>query len=372
MKMASQAQMDRRLRFFIFGVSLAIMACILVSISEFHVAPYTSRPRIGFLLTGGRDEAGWNRGHYQSAMAAAEEYNIDLVVREHITVRPETCRNVIDAMAAQGIRCFILAGHFATPEMTAMMETYPNYVFCVADAGCEGANIAAYSLRFYEARYLTGILAGMRTRTGSVGYVAPFPSPEINAGINAFAMGAQSVNPGVRVRVAWTGGWDEPEREKAAVAKLWETEVDVLTYQQDGLSVAVAADQAGIDYIGYQDVIPGHRHYLTAIKTEWRGVYGELFRRFQIDELKGDSVLWPGLLHRTLGLFSFGNWVASEQEDEVEAAEFDVLHGRPVFSGAVFDQDGQQRCQEGETLRAAYVRKGMNWLLKGVETDGRG
>ncbi len=372
MKLASQAQMDRRLRVFIIGVSLAILACTLVSVSEFHVAPHTSRPRIGFLISGGRDEAGWNQGHFQGAMAAATEYGVDLIVREHLTPRPESCRSVIEAMAAQGVRFFILAGHFATPEITAMLEKYPKMVFCIADAGCEKPNIVAYSLRFYEARYLAGILAGQRTQTGYIGYIAPFPSPEINAGINAFALGAQSVNPEARVHVVWTGNWNAPDKEREAVASLWQTQADILTYQQDGHSAADAAEQAGIDYIGYQEAFPQHRHYLTAIKTDWRGVYSELFRRYFLGELTGGDTFWPGLLHWTLSLSSFGDWVTPEQQDAVEAAELDVLHGRPVFSGELLDRDGQRHCSEGEAIRAAYIRKEMNWLLKGVETVGKG
>ncbi len=372
MKLASQAQMDRRLRVFILGVTMAILACTLVSVSEFHVAPHASRPRIGFLLTGGRDEAGWNRCHFQGAMAAATDYGIDLIVREHLSPRPESCRNAIESMAAQGVRFFILAGHFATPEIIAMLEQYPQMLFCVADAGCEKNNIVAYSLRFDEARYLAGILAGQRTQTGFIGYIAPFPSPEINAGINAFALGAQSVNPEARVQVAWTGSWNAPEKEREAVTTLWQSQADVLTYQQDGHTVADAAEQAGIDYIGYQEAFTQHRHYLTAIKADWRGVYSELFRHFLLGELSGGDTFWPGLLHWSLSLSSFGDWVTPEQQDAVGNAELNVLHGRPVFSGEILDRIGQQRCSEGEAIRSVCIRKKMDWLLRGVEIVGKG
>ena len=371
MKIATQATMDRRVRFFIIGVSLLILLCILVSISQFHVAPRASRPQIALLLTGGRDEAGWNRAHYRGAMAAAKTHEIDLIVREHVTARSDTCRNIIEGMAAQGIRTFLLAGHFNTPEILDMLKEYPRFLFCVADASCEGKNILGYSLRFYEARYLSGILAGQRTRSGLVGYIAPFPTPEVNAGINAFALGVQRENPNARVQVVWTGAWNASEREKAAVARLWQTETDVLTYQQDGPTVANAAEQAGIDYIGYQEVFPRHRHYLTAIQTEWQGLYNDLFRRYHLRDMESrGGIVWPGLLHWALSLSSFGEWVPAQEQDEVEAEELNILHGKPVFSGELFDRDGRQRCFADETLRASYVRKNMNWLLRGVEVVG--
>ena len=110
-------------------------------------------------------------------------------------------------------------------------------------------NVANYSGRFYEARYLAGKLAGATTKTNILGYVAALPIPEVLQGINAFTLGAKSVNPNVEVRVVWTSAWYDPGKESDATKSLIGQKADVITHHTNSSAVAAACEEAKIRWL---------------------------------------------------------------------------------------------------------------------------
>jgi basic membrane protein A len=110
----------------------------------------------------------------------------------------------------------------------------------------DGPHAATYFGRIYEARYLSGVVAGKMTTSNLVGYVAAHPIPEVIRGINAFTMGVRSVNPGAKVRVVWTNTWYDPVKEREAAVALLDAGADIIAQHQDTVEPQKAAQERAI------------------------------------------------------------------------------------------------------------------------------
>ena len=156
-----------------------------------------------------------------------------------------------------------------------MAEEYPNVIFGHCSSDISGKNLCSYFGKMYQARYLAGIVAGMNTKNGKIGYVAAFPIPECIRGLNAFALGVQSVNPEATVEVIWTSTWFNPTTEKQAALELLNKGCDVIEQHQDTTAPQVAAQEKGALCLGYNVPTPNAapKAYLTAPIFDWPVFY---------------------------------------------------------------------------------------------------
>ena len=136
-------------------------------------------------------------------------------------------------------------------EWKLQQRRHPDVKYLHASGYKTSENMSNYFGRIYQARYLSGIVAGMKTKTNKIGYVAAYPIPEVIRGINAFTLGVQSVNPKAVVKVKWTNTWYDPAKEKEAAKALLAEGVDVITQHQDTAGPLQAAEEKGVFAIGY-------------------------------------------------------------------------------------------------------------------------
>jgi basic membrane protein A len=158
-----------------------------------------------------------------------------------------------------------------------LSKEYPEVTFFHCSGYKQTENMSNYFGRMYQPRYLSGIIAGMKTETNKIGYVAAFPIPEVIRGINAFTLGVQSVNPDAEVEVVWTSTWYNPATEKEAAVSLLDAGADVITQHQDTVGPQQAAEERGAYSIGYntdmRDMAP--KAYMTAPVWNWGPYYIE-------------------------------------------------------------------------------------------------
>ena len=328
------------------------------------------RTKVGLVLIGDRKDASYSQAHYDALMKLKEELNLEILCRDHVP-EDESCREAVrELIEKEGCR-IIIGGSFGYgPYILEMAKLHPETCFLHATGTEKNTNLASYMGRMYQARYLAGIVAGMRTESGQIGYVAAFPYSEVIRGINAFTQGVRSVAPEAEVYVCYCDSWENDGAAEAAGRKLLGSRpgIDVLTLHTDSLKPLQVADEMGIWSIGYNmdnaALFPDT--YLTACVWNWEVYYREKILSVLQGKFYGEYD-WIGMEDGIVGLSELTGNVAPGTKKAVEeaAARFS---GRSfdVFYGPVTDNEGRLRVPEGESMSDDEMLNRFDWYVEGV------
>lgn len=231
-------------------------------------------------------------------------------------------------------------------------------------------NFNNYFGQIYQARYLSGIVAGLKTKSNKIGYVAAQSNenPEVTGGIDAFALGVKSVNPDAKVYVKVTNTWYSPEQEKAAAISLLDEGCDVITQHQDTPQPMVAAQEKGAYGIGYNSDMAKQvpDAVLTSVVWHW-GVYYTAAVQAAIDGTWTADNYFKGMNEKLLGLTELTDLCAEGTKEKVDEATQKILSGElKVFAGEIKDNKGTVRVKAGESLDDAYIAGQINWYVDNV------
>ena len=351
---------------FIAAVVIVVVIFVLI---YFAGNEKKQKLKIGFIMSGEATEQGWNGLHYDGIKEACDELDIELIVKENIAEYSGQCEEAIKELASEDVEIIILSSYGYAEEVQEIVGDYPDITFYSESFDYYGGNLNCYFARGYQARYLAGIVAGMQTQTNCIGYVAAMPNSEVNRGINAFTLGVQLVNPDAKVIVAWSDSWNDSDEEKRLAQALIDNEnVDVLTYHQNLPNVIEVAESNDIYSIGYHEPYANASDkFLTSVVFNWNYTYKELLG----DYIKGKSdvinTYWFGLEKETIGLSDMSVVVSEDTKKEIETAKQRIIDGYDVFSGVIYDNEGNIRCNEGERISDDILMREMNWYVEGVE-----
>ena len=350
---------------------IAAAACVLfaiVAVILFFGREEEQGTKIGFIMTGSVEEHGWNGMHYAGVKEACDKLGTVLLVRENVQEFSGECIEAIRELAEEGAGMIILSSYGYSEEARNVVKEYPQIVFYVNSSEYHDVNMTSYFARMYQARYLAGIVAGKKTASGKIGYVAAMENNEVNRGINAFALGVRRVNPDAEVVVSWSGEWDNEEKEKqAAYDLIHEEQADVLTCHQNRANVVEVAEAEGIYSIGYHIAPETHSDKnLTTVECRWSLVYEEIIRAYLVGKGNRKDNYWIGLEADAVGLAAYSAEVSEEAVREVEQAKQEILSGWDVFSGKIIDNNGTLRCGEKETISDEVILEQFDWFVEGV------
>ncbi len=367
MKTASYEQITHRTRNLILCVSVTSLIIIIVSILQFGSTVQKERNTIGLILPTGRESSNWSRSQYHGLHEACTKSGYDLMVQEHVHTGTGESRKAVEELVQKGVRMIFLPSHGYLKEVQDLVHHYPKITFYSRSVELTLPHVISYSVRSYEPRFLSGILAGLRTKTNRIGYIAPMESLEINRGINAFALGVQQVNPDAIVMVCWTGAWDDPDEERNAAYHLRQKNADFLTYHLDGPTAANTAEYLGIDYIGCYETDPEHKHCLGTVTVNWTQLHINLLHQDIQEEKNGAGFYWPGLSDEIVNLSLSESKTTEAERQQIALARQKLQNGHTIFSGEINDLNDYRRSLAGESLSLSYLQTKMNWLVKGVE-----
>jgi basic membrane protein A len=312
-------------------------------------------------------QAGWTYQHElgRQALEKALGARVRTTMVESVAEGPDAERVMRD-LAAQGHRLiFATSFGYLEPALRVAAET-PAARIEVAGGFKTAANVGGYNGRFYEGRYLAGVLAGRASRSGVAGYVAGFPVPEVVQGINAFTLGMRSVNPQARVKVVWLNTWFDPAREREAAVALVDGGADVLANHSGSPAVPQAAEEKGVRVLSYQSDMRrfAPKAQLAAVTADWSGHY---VRQAQA-VLAGTwqpRLAWNGLKDGTVALSAIDPALPKAVREEVEAKRRAIVEGRlQPFGGRLVDNAGRVRQDRG-ALDDAQIAS-MDWFVEGV------
>ncbi len=324
--------------------------------------------KVGLILTGSATENGWNGVHYNGVVYACDKLDTALIVKENVEEGNGRCAEAIHELVKEGAQMVILSSYAYPSEVKDVIKNYPDVAFYAISSEYAADNLTSYFGRMYQARYLAGIIAGMKTQSNSIGYVAAMPNSEVNRGINAFALGVRSVNPDADVYVSWTDSWDDSEKEIAATnALMTDKNADVMTYHQNQHHVALTADESGVYSIGYNEKAEGlSDRYLTAAVWDWNSLYYQIIREFAQGQPNSVARHWFAIDSGVVGLSEFSSLVDGDAEQAVVSAKNKLCGVNDVFSGVIYDNNGELRCSEEESLSDETLLTNMDWFVDGV------
>ena len=350
-------------------------------------ADYSSL-KVAVVYIGVPDDKGWTYQHEQGILSLESELGIEVKRVENVPEGDEA-EAVMEELAAGGYNLiFATSFGYGTP-MARVATKHPEGCFqwatgakflLTAEMGGEyatfdeiPANLGTYFGAAEEARYLSGIAAGKASPTGKLGYVAAFPIPEVIRGINAFTLGAQSVNPDATVQVSWTKTWFDPTIEKEASESLLDAGVDVLGMHQDTTAAGVAAEARGAKWVGYNSDVKeaAPAAWLTAPTWNWGPFYVQTAKAVAGGTCPSDEY-YGSMADGMVTLASFGDSVDADTQALIAEKAAAIIDGSfAPFTGPVTDQDGNE-------VVAADVRPelldllGMSYFVKGVIGSPKG
>ena len=325
--------------------------------------------KVAFVYVSPIGDAGWTFQHElgRRQMVAALGDRVETKFIETVPEGAEAER-VIRQFAADGYGLVFTTSFGYMNPTIKVAKRFPDIKFEHATGYKRSKNVGTYNVRFYEGRYLAGIVAGGMTKSNIAGYVAAFPIPEVLMGINAFTLGMQSVNPEARTKVIWTNSWYDPGREREAAGVLVTQGADVLTHHTDSTAVVQAADEKGVYAIGYHSDMSkyGPRAHLTAVTHQWGDFYTRITREVLDGTWKSRDV-WGGIKAGMVSLAPINPLVPRDLVALVEEKEDAIRNGGfHPFQGPVKDQEGKVRIAAGTTISDDDLLK-MQWYVQGVQ-----
>ncbi len=324
--------------------------------------------KVGFVYVGPVGDFGYSYQHDQGRIALQKALG-DKIETTYLENVPENdSERSIEQLARTGHK-LIFTTSFGFMEPTLKVaKKFPNVKFEHATGFKRAANVATYSARFYEGRYIVGQIAGKMTKTNTLGYVAAFPIPEVVGGINAFYLGAKSVNPDIKLKIVWANTWFDPGKEADAAKALLAQGADIISQHTDSAAPLQEAEKASkLGFGQASDMIRfAPKSQLSAIVDDWSGYYIARTKAVLDGSWKADDT-WGGLKANMVVMAPFTN-----MPDDVKAMAVKTTAG--VTNGTIFpfacpviDQSGKTvECKGGKTLDDGQILS-MNWYVQGIE-----
>ncbi len=322
--------------------------------------------KVGFIYVSPVGDAGYSYSHDVGRQAVAKMPGVTTSYVEAVPEGPDSER-VMQNMARKDFDIIFATSFGYMDSMVKVAKQFPKTVFLHCSGFKMAENMGNYFGRIYQARYLSGIVAGAMTKSNTIGYVAAFPIPEVIRGINAFTLGVRSVNPKATVRVVWTKTWYDPATEKEAGKSLLDVGADVIAQHQDSPGPQEAAEEKGVYSVGYNTDMAkfAPKAHLTAPVWNWGVYYTKVVDAVRKGTWKPEAA-WPGMVDGIVDLAPFGPMVPKELQDKVNAEKAKIIAGQQkIFVGPIKDQSGAVKVAAGVLMTDPELL-GFTWFVEGV------
>lgn len=323
--------------------------------------------KIGFVYVSPIGEAGWT---WQQDLGRKymEEKLGDKVVSQIVEDVPEgaDAERVIRDLAQQGNKLIFTTSFGYMNPTIKVARQFPDVKFVHSTGYKTAPNVGTTNARFYESRYVAGVLAGHKTETGVIGYVGAYPIPEVLQGINAFTLGLRSVKPDATVRVIMVNSWFDPGKERDAALALLDQGADIVTHHTDSTATVQAAEERGKWAIAYHsDMLKfGPNAQLGAVTHHW-GPYFTGEAQAVLDGTWKPNQVWGGFKAEMVAFEGFGPAVDDELKATIKAKEDAIADGSlSVFAAPLKSNEGKIVLAEGSLDDAGL--NAMDYYVEGV------
>ena len=351
------------------NIIVAVAAAALATGAIGPGAYAQSKLKVGFVYLGPVGDFGWTYQHEVGRQHVVKELGskVETTYLENVNEGPDSER-AIEQLARSGHKLIFTTSFGYMDPTIKVAKRYPNVFFEHNTGYKRDKNVATYSARFYEGRHVQGRIAARMSKSGVLGYIGSFPIPEVVSGINSTILGAQSVNPDIKVKIIWVNSWFDPGKEADAAKALLDQGADVIMQHTDSPAAMQIAEARHAYAFGQDsDMIKfGPQAQLTGIVNNWGPYYVERVQAV-LDNKWTSGDVWGGLKSKMLLMAPYTNMPDDVKKlaMETEAAIADgTLH---PFKCPVVDQEGKTvECKGGTHLDDGQIL-GMNFYVKGID-----
>jgi len=324
---------------------------------------------VGATYGGPINDAGYNQAFHEAVMAIQENIPCVEIIEAENVYDEAGAATTIENMIAEGAGLIFATAYAHQNPAFELSQKYPDVIFEHVGGWMMGPNFANIFGKPPDVWYMMGVAAGMMTQTNKLGFVAAFPLAWTDVFVNAYALGAQSVNPDVQVIVAYTFAWGDSAKEAETTNSLINQEADVITMHVDSPQTVIStAESRGVYSIGYQNLAAQQfapKYWITGQGF----TLGEKFTWLASTVIDGTwepIFLRCGLADGCMAIAPYGPEVPQEVKDKVAQVQADLESGKLLtFAGPIKDQDGNIRIKEGEILTDDAMST-VDWFVEGV------
>jgi simple sugar transport system substrate-binding protein len=332
-------------------------------------APKPEPLKAAWVYVGPVGDAGWTFAHDQGRKAVEAKFG-DAVVTTFVEKVPEgaDAERVIRDLAAQGNKIIFATSFGFMEPMLKVAAEFPDVKFEHATGYKTAPNMRIYDASFYQDTYMAGVIAGTMTKTNTLGFVGSFPIPEVLRNINAFTLGAQSVNPKIKTRVVWVNTWFDPAKESDAAQSLINGGADVLLQNTDSTAVLQTAEKNGKFAFGWDSDMSAFapKAHLASAIVDWGPYYIKTIEDLKAGTWETKRTVW-GVKEGMNDLIKINEIVpeaAKKRVEEIKAGLKDESFN--PFTGPIVDNTGKERLAKDAKADQEWRDK-VDFYVKGVE-----
>jgi basic membrane protein A len=350
-------------------IFMAATAVILTAGASMFGASAAEKLKVGFIYLGPVGDYGWTYQHDQARQAVVKEFGdkIETTFLENVPESADAERSIEQLVRAGNKLIFTTSFGYMDPTVK-VAKKYPNVHFEHATGFKRDKNMSIYNGRFYEGRYIQGVIAGKMSKSGVLGYIGSFPIPEVIMGINATMIGAQTVNPNIKVKIIWVNTWFDPGKEADAAKALLDQGADVIMQHTDSpAAMQIVSERGKLAFGQDSEMIKfGPKSQLTSIIDNWAPYYIDRVKA-ELDGTWKSEDVWGGLKSKMVVMAPFTN-MPDDVKKLAEDTEAGITEGKLFpFKCPVLGQDGKAvECKGGDHLDDGQVL-GMNFYVKGID-----
>jgi basic membrane protein A len=347
----------------------AAAAALLLAGSMSSGAWAADKLKVGFIYLGPVGDLGWTYQHELARQALVKEFGdkVETTFLENVPEGPDAERAIEQLVRAGNKLIFTTSFGYMDPTLK-VAKKYPNVHFEHCSGYKRDKNMSTYSARWYQGRYIQGQIAAKMSKAGVLGYIGSFPIPEVISGINSTMLGAQTVNPNIKVKIIWVNSWFDPGKEADAAKALLDQGADVIMQHTDSPAAMQVANERGKFAFGQDSEMIkfGPKAQLTSILDSWAPYYIARVKA-ELDGTWKEEDTWGGLETKMFQMAPYTN-MPDDVKKMAEDTEAAITTGKLYpFKCPVMGQDGTAvECKGGDHLADAQVL-GMNFYVKGID-----
>jgi basic membrane protein A and related proteins len=347
---------------------LAAAALVLAG-SLTSAASAADKLKVGFIYLGPVGDLGWTYQQELARQALVKELGdkIETTYLENVPEGPDAERAIEQLVRAGNKLIFTTSFGYMDPTLK-VAKKYPNVHFEHCSGYKRDKNMATYSARWYQGRFIQGQIAAKMSKDGVLGYIGSFPIPEVISGINATMLGAQTINPNIKVKIIWANSWFDPGKEADAAKALLDQGADVIMQHTDSpAAMQIASERGKVAFGQDSEMIKfGPKAQLTSIVDTW-GPYYIARVKAELDGTWKSEDTWGGLETKMFQMAPYTN-MPEDVKKMAEDTQAAITEGKlQPFKCPVVDQDGKTvPCEGGDHLSDKQVLS-MNFYVKGVD-----
>jgi basic membrane protein A and related proteins len=326
--------------------------------------------KIGFIYLGPVGDFGWTWAHDKGRKAMVDALKGQVVANYVENVKEDASAiPILKDLAQQGNKLIFATSYGYMDQCVEVAKQFPDVKFEHCTGYKRGDNLGTYNSRFYQGRAVEGIIAGMMSKSGVIGYLGSYKVPEVVMGVNSFTLSAQAVNPKITTKLVMIDSWFDPAKEAAAVETLANLGCDVVATHTDSPAALQVCEKRKVWGFGQgadMSKFAPHVH-LTAIEDIWGPYYTSRAQALVDGSWKADDTWW-GMKEGTVVISPYSKAVP----DNVRAAADKIIAGTKdgsydVFTGPIADQSGAEKVAKGQRMEDKDLAV-IDWYVKGVQS----